>query len=306
MKVMYSCVIDEQPKFAHQAFAWVASLLANTNQKADLLLVHFVNDCHPSYKRLFNSWGVQTRSVKPFDSRHPHSNKLTQLESEPLQAADYLVLCDCDLAFCEDISPAITGDAVRAKVVDLANLSLNHWQQIFSAAHVPFPTEKTKATFDHQATLSLYCNGGLLILPQAIYQSLRQVWPKWNRWLLERPKLLKPFAFFTDQISFALSLAELGLTINHLEAEYNFPTHLPYASPNELNIFPKVLHYHDHVDRNGFLLHTQIPSVDQQIKKINLLIESQRQQYLMAAPDGAQRRMSILSWSGAKFAQRAK
>jgi len=214
--------------------------------------------------------------VTPFDVRHAHSNKLTQLESEDLQAADFVVLSDCDIAFCEDISPWISGDSLRAKVVDIANFSIDHWQRIFSAAQLPLPKSRVASTFDHRETLSSYCNGGLLILPQPVFQQLRVLWPKWNRWLLDKPELLEPFGFFTDQVSLSLSLEEAGLTVDHLGVEFNFPTHLPCASPEGITVSPKVIHYHDRVDPSGFLIPTQISSVDRRIEKVNELIRANR------------------------------
>lgn len=268
--------MDQSPKFAHQASIWASSLLSYANQESDSIVIHAVNQCNPNYQRFFDSLGVKTQSVKPFDYRHPHSNKLVQLESWLLQSADYVVLCDCDIAFCESISSWITGDSIRAKVVDAASLSLDHWERIYSSANLQLPTSRVKSTFDNLETLPTYCNGGLLIIPQPIYQALRKVWPEWNRWLLERPELLEPHAFFTDQVSFSLSCEALGLTIDHLPVDLNFPTHLPYAASSLVGVYPKVLHYHDRVDPSGCLLPTGVPSVDQQIEKINNLIRLTR------------------------------
>ena len=101
-----------------------------------------------------------------------------------------------------------------------------------------------------------------------------QMWPRWNRWLLDRPKLIKPF--FTDQISFTLSCAELSLTINYLPIELNFHTGMNtqrlFRATGRINVYPSVLHYHDRVDANGFLLSNNIVSVNRQIEKINKLI----------------------------------
>jgi hypothetical protein len=82
MTVKFSCVLDQREKFARQAFVWVSSLLKYAGQEPDSILIHFVNRLNPTYKRIFDSWGIKTQMVKPFDSRHPHSNKLAQLESE--------------------------------------------------------------------------------------------------------------------------------------------------------------------------------------------------------------------------------
>src|SRR5947208_858660 len=105
VKIVYSCVVDQNPRSAHQAFIWASSLLGYGGQEPESLVVHIVRDCHPNYKALFDSMGVRTVLVEPFDPGHRHSNKLTQLtqlDSEASGSADYVVLCDCDIAFCED------------------------------------------------------------------------------------------------------------------------------------------------------------------------------------------------------------
>jgi hypothetical protein len=275
MKVKFSCVVDQHPKFARQALIWASSLLTYGGQEADALLIHTVDGCDAKYKRIFDTWGIETLVVQRFDPRHPHSNKLTQLESEPLRAADYVVLCDCDLAFCASIASYITGNAIRACIAALPGLSSRQWEHLFQVAQVGVPPARMKTALKDAETLPTYCNGGLLIIPQAIFQDLREVWPRWNRWLLDRPKLIKPF--FTDQISFTLSCAELGLTINHLPLELNFHTGMGstrrlFRATGGINVYPIVLHYHHHVNASGLLLPNNIVSVNRQIVKINKLI----------------------------------
>src|SRR6185295_13803587 len=107
MHIRFSCVIDQKPKYADQAVVWAATLMVYGGQSADSLIIHHVGECEPACKRLFDAWGIETRQVERFDRRHGPSNKLTQLASESLQAADYVVLCDCDMAFCNSISPWI-------------------------------------------------------------------------------------------------------------------------------------------------------------------------------------------------------
>jgi hypothetical protein len=275
MKVKFSCVVDQHPKFAQQALIWASSLLTYGGQEADSLLIHTVDECDPKYQRIFDSWGIETRIIQRFDPRHPYSNKLTQLDSEPLHAADYVVLCDCDLAFCASITSYLTGNSIRACIAALPGLSFGQWKRLFRTAQLGVPPARVKTAFKGAETLPTYCNGGLLILPQAIFQRLREVWPKWNRWLLERLELIKPI--FTDQISFAMSCVELGLTIDYLPIELNFHTGVDnpqrlFRATGSMDVHPIVLHYHHHVDEGGFLLPNPIVSVNRQIKKINDLV----------------------------------
>lgn len=270
VKTVYSCVVDQNPRSAHQAFIWASSLLGYGGQVPESLVVHIVRDCHPNYKEIFDSMGVRTVLVEPFDPGH-HSNKLIQLDSETSRSADYVVLCDCDIAFCEDISPYMVGDAIRATVNNDTTLSLDDWRRIFNDANLPFPTLEAGSK-----TVPVYGSGGLLVLPQKITQDLRSVWPKWHHWLLDRSS--GEFTRFADQVSFVLSLAELRLTVDRLDSEDNFLIHIPLASPTVVKDRPKVIHYHVHLNESGFLLPTRIPSVDAQISRINDLIAKSRRQ----------------------------
>ena len=75
---------------------------------------------------------------------------------------------------------------------------------------------------DEADTLPSYCNGGIYIVPQPLFQELRETWPRWDRWLLDRPDLIRPFGAFADQISLAMSCEELGLSVDHVPLELNF------------------------------------------------------------------------------------
>ncbi len=283
MRVKFSCVMDQNVKFARQAFVWASSLLKYAGQDPDTILIHFVNQLNPRYKWIFDSWGIKTQIVKPFDSRHPPSNKLTQLESESLHSIDYVVLCDCDIAFCGSISSWITGTSIRARIAQYASLHLDQWRYIFQKAGLKFPVARMKVLCEDVETLPTYCNGGLIIIPQPVFQNLRKVWPRWARWLLDRPELVRPNNYFTDQISFALSCEELGLGINYLPIELNFPPNTRFLDQIQIasrkkEIHPIVLHYGRDTKKGpgDFLRTLNIDSVDRQIRKINDLIRLRR------------------------------
>jgi len=276
MTVKFSCIIDEKPKYARQALLWAASLLTYGQVPADALVVHTVDGCAPEYQRVFDSWGIRIEKVRCFDRRHAWSNKLGQLEGEALRRADHVVLCDCDLAFCGSILPWVSGNAVRAVIAARAWFPFRRWKRILAAAGLGRVTSAVPSVFG-PPTLAGFCNGGLYVLPQSLFQSLRSVWPKWDRWVLDRRHLFQPWGFFADQISFAMSCQELALRVEHLPVELNY--HTRWRSPRLLravlgksDIFPLVLHYHRETDAQGYLLPTKIASVNARIRQINRLL----------------------------------
>src|SRR6266567_836910 len=275
MTVKFSCVMDKNPRFGEQALVWASSLLVYGGQVPDSLVIHAVGECALEYRRIFDNWGIDVRIVQRFDERHPNSNKLTQLESEALHSADYVVLCDCDLAFCADISLWIKGDSVRARVASWQGLPHDRWEKVFQMAGLKLPAARVTALWRNEETLPSYCNGGIYAIPQPLFQKLCEAWPRWDRWLLGHRDLIRPFGGFADQISFSMSCEELGLTVDHVPLELNFDG---VSSPfglrrvaEKTDIQPLVLHYHQ-LDERGLLRLIRIPSVNREIHKINDLI----------------------------------
>lgn len=274
MKVKFSCVVDQHPRFGRQAFVWASSLITYGGAEADSLVIHTVGEYSGEYRKIFDDWGIELRVVTAFDLRHPNSNKLAQLESEALQSADYVVLCDCDLAFSGDIMRWITGTSIRARVASSGGLKAERWMRLLNAANIPLPDISEKAIVTGACTLANYVNGGLYVIPQGLFQQFREVWPRWNRWLLDNEHLIRPHTEFTDQISFAMSCQELGLTIDHLPPELNLDiVYLPPALRADSceNVRPVVLHYH-RLNQHGFVRSTRVRSIDRQVRKINDLI----------------------------------
>src|SRR5581483_10911075 len=204
---------------------------------------------------------------------HGPSNKLTQLASSTLAEADRVVLCDCDLAFCGDLSPITAGQEVRAKLVDLANPPVHHWRWLLAEAGFHGAPRLAEATYDGQPTFANNFNGGLYVLPQAAFLALRTVWPRWNSWVLQRSDRLGRWAQHADQISFGLAIEELGLDVSRLRPEMNFPSHLDYADRAEADVAdPRVLHYH-HLNERSRLTGTGLAHVDAAIGRVNRLLD---------------------------------
>jgi hypothetical protein len=240
------------------------------------VVIHNVGGWDSALRTIFESWGIATATVQRFDPHHGPSNKLSQLGSDLLHTADYVVLCDCDIAFCASIAPWIRGSAIRACIAALKGPPEDRWAYLFRSAGLELPASRMRAMMVNAKTLPSYCNGGLLIIPQDAFQKLRQVWPKWHRWLLNRPNIVG--RYFSDQISFAMACEDLRLSIDHLPLELNFHTdllydHQLYSATGKTGVEPLVLHYHDHgMLEDGLLKETYMESVNRQIEKINALI----------------------------------
>src|SRR6266550_4676354 len=193
MKTIYSCVCDVPAKYRSQTLVWVRTLLELAGRSPEELVVHMIGTDR-DFERALEEYEVTVVHVPAFDTRRPYSNKLVQLTSEALRECDFAVLCDCDLAFCDDISAWVTGDAVRAKLVDLANPPLEYWRRLFREAGFAHAPAGVHPTHEGIATYANNLNGGLYILPAQAFEELARAWPRWRAWTVKRETLLGPYA----------------------------------------------------------------------------------------------------------------
>jgi hypothetical protein len=281
---VFSCVVDSAPGMAYSTWVWAITLTTRGSQDPSSLAVHFVEGCAPGLRRTLEELGVRTTSVGRVDPRNPPSNKLAQFSSPLLADAGFRVLCDCDLAFCSDISPWAGGDRIRAKIVDLARFDLEHWDQILSAAGLRSageagdPITAAVKTLDGERTIPTYCNGGMLIVPADAFDALAEAWPRWDRWVLERREILGRIRYHVNQVSFALACLDAGIEIDHLPPEFNLPTHVPQLLPRLEGVDPRVLHFHHWLDAGGRLKPTGAASIDLRIAEANALIEQRQRE----------------------------
>src|SRR5262249_40026615 len=115
------------------------------------------------------------------------------------------------------------------------------------------------------------CNGGLYIIKQDFIPILEPKWRIWARWALDHSDLFGSWAFFTDQLSFALSMRDIGANVRHLDLVWNYPTN----ASNELLpvVVPQLLHYHRELTPHLKLKTVGRRKVDDQINKFNGEIE---------------------------------
>jgi hypothetical protein len=281
MPIKYSCVMDTPAKFQHQTLLWALTLLRRGGQQPENLIVHAVAGGPPAQIRLLRDLGIQVATVQRYSSTHPFLNKLRQLESEILRLADHVVLCDTDLAFHSPIDPFVTGERPRIKIVDVANPPLAIWRALFAAAGFSAAPRPARTSLDGIETYANNCNGGLCILPQAVFGALSSAWPRWADWVLRQGKILGRYRAHVFQISLALAMEELGIAVDLLPLALNFPTNL--ASPNlaDHDVTPAAIHYHANLDRAGNLRAIGLPQVDAAIAGINALMASEADSPLM-------------------------
>ena len=281
MPIKYSCVMDTPARFQHQTLLWALTLLQRGGQSPGNLVVHAIEGASQRQIGVLRDLGIQVDVVRRYSAVHPFLNKLRQLESETLHAADYVVLCDTDLAFCAPIDAWVTGERARIKIVDVANPPLAIWKTLFEAAGFSVPPRPAPTSLDGKETYANNCNGGLYILPRSVFAALPAAWPRWVEWVLRQGSILGRFRTHVSQISFALVMEEMGIAVDLLPLALNFPTNLPVPGLADHDVDPAVIHYHGNLDSAGRLNPIGLPKVDSAIAATNSLMADQAASALM-------------------------
>lgn len=284
-RVVYSCVVDQSPLFRYQSLIWYLTLRELGGVRPDQMVVHVVNGTEPGHSDLLRDLGVSVVPVKRFDRRNGFANKLRQLESEALRDADRVVLCDCDLAFCRDISNEIGGPELAGRVVDLGLPEYREWVDLQRAAGLrgrllPRPS------FANRWTYAYNFNGGFLVVPAEWFDTLGKAWPRWLLWLLDGAGHVpeaKEVLRFADQVSLGLTILELDIPVREVPASMNLTTVVPmFETYLGALSDPLVLHYHDLLDAPGLLKETGALAIDQAIGVVNQLLSLPENRELIA------------------------
>src|SRR4051812_5943276 len=139
--VVYSCVIDSDPRFHLDALRWFATLTRTAEIPAQNLGVHVVGTSTSDVLEYLRSQGVEVRTVGPFDARSPHCNKISAavaLASGAIPDQLY-VLTDSDVAIAKDPAAAHRESVLAAKIVDAPNPPLAVLREVFAVAGVDLP-----------------------------------------------------------------------------------------------------------------------------------------------------------------------
>lgn len=277
MRVAYSCVVDGKPKYEWQAYLWVYSLLRNVSCNPFDIKVHCLPSISIGFMKALTVLGVDAIQITPFEGEHVYCNKIMQCFSAVYDGYAKIVLADTDIFFLGPIN--ISPKTIFAgKTVDLQNPSMEILKEIYNDAKIRMP-DKISVTFprfESDTTFRTNFNGGFYIIDKRVLEEIGVCWKKNALWLLSNKwELLGKYTNHIDQIAMGLTLDELDIPVSLLPLKYNFPTHIPLENfeamlDEEDEIV--VLHYHNQVDANGFLLKTANAYVDRYINSANATI----------------------------------
>ncbi len=269
----FSCVVDNDPVLVAQAFIWLNCMRSRGGFRDEDIFVHITDLANTEFLNWVRSSKVNVIEIEPFDERSPHSNKIEQLKTFVHSNYDQVVCMDCDTAWIGDRALPV-GAPVAASIVHQANPPEQVLSDIFAASTLG-PPEWFPVFFADGEGRELSdrnnCNGGLYIIQQDFVSTLEPKWREWARWALDRHDLFASWAFFTDQVSFALAMRDIGANVRHLDLVWNYPTNV--ATELLPDIPPQLLHYHRELTPHLKLKKVGRRRVDDEIDKFNSAIE---------------------------------
>lgn len=256
--VLFSCVAEGAAEWVPAVENLVFSLRRFGGRcRSARFVVNFVGEVPANAARVLSDLDVEIRCVEPMPDRGT-GNKLRMLDLHESFEFDVLVALDCDTLVVADPLPHIPISAIGAKPVDYDPLSSSDWRRIYRALGITHSASKVHATSSGREIPPCF-NSGVLTVPRLLSPRLQQDWSDAHFRVAaafgsDSHLIPRHLHFFADQVSLAVCLARADLSHVTLPVTMNCPTHVPvHQSSLPVDSEPVILHYHDAVDRQGFL-----------------------------------------------------
>jgi len=268
MRLRYSFVIDDDPRFLVEGEIFLRTLLAS-GVASSAIVAQVTARSGGAGKSLAARFGVRAIDL-PLGPDKAYCNKINQLFTLADDDFDVLVACDTDLAILRPLDEVARPDAVRARRVDLENPPLHVLEKVRLLLDFPERPPLVSTGFSPQAmTYALNCNGGMLFIPRKFMRPLGEAWLGYAKILVAHRQLMDRWANHIDQVTWAFAMLRLQLPFEELPVEYNFPTGLAKKIPAGTYQRPVVLHHHHAIHRNGRIRKSGVRVVDQSVAEAN-------------------------------------
>ena len=252
----YSMVVDDHPFHPYQAETLLFTLEEYAAVPRNRMVVQCTDRVADSVRSELARNGYSVVVIPPYlDGKY--CNKIGQLDyflERKLEGARGVFLLDLDFVVLAPLKIP-DRDCVWGKIVDDTNPPLAVLKRIFSETGVNIPGI-VPTDWGTGETVATNLNGGFLYLPLRFTRYMQRAWRHWGEFLYARPELFeRPWQRNnTDQIAFALALADSKIPFRYLTANWNFPVHrpnLPQSFEPEMPV--RGLHYHQCLDTFGLI-----------------------------------------------------
>ena len=277
--LLVGCVAEDDPHVLGQALRLVQSIRWFGGELAGArVLVCAVGGLDPSFQEAFESHGAEVRIVSPFHQRDRSANKLQFFAEVWETDREMLLLLDCDTVVVQDPLPWMRRGSFQARIAPLPAVTPEVFERVFRHYGLPLPAREHVHSFAGTATIP-YCNAGAILLPSELARQIIPVWCDYNARLADELEILHPCEHQCHQASLSLALAACPVPFAEAPAELGFQLNLSHLPPPEgyFAVDPAILHYHDRVDPEGYLLHTPYPFAQVRVEAFNRRLRQERE-----------------------------
>lgn len=177
MRLVYSFVLDRDPRFRVQGRIFLSSLLAAGVSRDDIV-AQVTRGSGAAGHGLARSFGVRSIALIPGPDGK-YTNKINQCFTLDDVEFDVLVACDTDLAILRPLTEVANLHAVRARRVDTENPPLEILDVLRVLTGVTRePTIVSPSCIALGRTYALNCNGGMLMIPRPLLPALGRAQPR--------------------------------------------------------------------------------------------------------------------------------
>ncbi|MDB5069209.1 MAG: hypothetical protein JWM87_320 [Candidatus Eremiobacteraeota bacterium] len=245
-RTIFSFVVDDDPRFAYEAWHLARSLVEHCGGEPGAIHVQCTPGAYERRASLFREQGYAVHELARFgDGRH--CNKIAQLDNLRDAEFDRAVLLDTDMLALADLRPFLRDDAIQGKIVDMANPPLAALREIAAASGLTSLPPVCATDARDGETYAGNCNGGFYCVPRALCEPLSAHWRRWALWLLENAEPLRRVQReqHADQVSFWLALQHAALPFEAAPSNLNYYVHFAgaHAYFDEARAIA-LLHYH--------------------------------------------------------------
>ena len=276
--LLAGCVVENAPKYQEQALRLVQSIRWFGGELAQArLLVCAVDGIADASRKELESYGAEVRVVRRFHEKNASANRLRLFEEAWKEDRELLLVLDCDTLVVRDPLPLLRYGRLQAKIESLPTMTHDVFVRLFRHFGLPLPPRDHIIGLTRTPTIP-YFNAGVVLIPSGLAQQLVPVWGSFNRQLAEHPELVYPCERHLHQASLSLALAACPVPFEEAPVELNYQLNATHLEPPEgfLTFDPAILHYHDLVGPDGYLLPTPYPLAHMRVELFNQRLRMER------------------------------
>jgi hypothetical protein len=273
-RAVLTCVAENTFDWFTKAYNLALSVRAFGGRLATVpIVVNFVGSVNQEFAHpLTSDLDVSVRVIEPFQASVAPTNKIHMLDLLDEMDVDVLVALDCDILVTGDFGDWLPFSGVSLRPEAKNPITSDQWRVIYGELGVPLPEADCMMISSGQLTYP-YFNSGVVFIERSAGLELRESWARFvhafedlcDRWPGDPPR-----RWWADQIALACALVAGDFAVRRFPVGLNFPTIFPVHRHYAEEVQPPFLvHYHNQINPDGFVLASRNRVVNPYIDRFN-------------------------------------